>query len=454
MTKRELDMSRIATVVVLLALSVVPWHGAQAYTYKVLSEFCAGGSCGFAPEATLVLDKAGNLYGTTYQGGVPGNNNGNTTPGTAFELSPPGWGITKTLKFCDSPSCYLGGFPARDRFTYAGASSGKLYDGVSTLYGATTFYGAASCTDCGSGSIYGLTPTADHASWTVTLVHTFPRTTSGAEGFATSGVVMDRFGNLFGVRGYSDLIYELTPPAKAGGSWVFRPLYIFCSKANCADGKLPPSTPIIDNAGNLYGVTLRGGNGSGDTSAGTVYKLSPPTTKGGAWVETVLHVFCLKQDTCPDGSSPIGALVMDGRGNLYGTTQSDGQVANSSGGTVFKLAPPAAPSGTWTYTVLHDFNGKGAPMAALIIDNLGNLYGTTTTGGVNSSGTIFELTPPAVVGGQWIYKDLHDFGAEGNYPVGGLVMGPAGNIYGTTVVGGLVVQARTSTTGTVFELVK
>jgi uncharacterized repeat protein (TIGR03803 family) len=180
-------------------------------------------------------------------------------------------------------------------------------------------------------------------------------------------------------------------------------------------------------------------DGGGVTSYGTVFELTP--SAGGVWTETVLHTFAYSGT---DGYTPLAGLVFDASGNLYGTTVNGGAYKY---GTVFELTPTAG--GGWTETVLHSFNNKGTdgywPYASLILDASGNLYGTTLNGGTSNVGTVFELTPTA--GGGWTETVLHNFrGKDGYNPNSSLIFDAAGNLYGTTVKGGHYGY------GTVFEL--
>jgi uncharacterized repeat protein (TIGR03803 family) len=150
-----------------------------------------------------------------------------------------------------------------------------------------------------------------------------------------------------------------------------------------SDGATPDSGLILDAAGNLYGTTYYGGKGSG-----TVFQLTPRTS--GKWSEKVLHRFC-SVSGCPDGVNPYAGLMLDAAGNLYGTTILGGAEGD---GVVFKLT--AAANGKWTEQVLHTFGeGKDGvnPVGGLIFDDAGNLYGTTENGGLTGNGTIFEITP-------------------------------------------------------------
>jgi hypothetical protein len=192
------------------------------------------------------------------------------------------------------------------------------------------------------------------------------------------------------------VVFQLTPDS-TGTVWTETVLYSFCSQAGCADGKNPSAGLIMDASGNLYGTTNAGGNTS--TSGGTVFQLTPDST-GTAWTETVLHSFC-SQTACGDGSFPTGDLIMDASGNLYGTTARGGGFGRQ--GLVFQLTPDS--TGTvWTETVLYSFcrqtncaDGAG-PIAGLLMDASGNLYGTTNTGGNFNNkcagqgcGTVFKI---------------------------------------------------------------
>ena len=190
-------------------------------------------------------------------------------------------------------------------------------------------------------------------------------------------------------------------------------LYYFpCSLTlSCPDG-LGPEGVIRDASGNLYGTTTFGGAnlGSGQ-GAGTVFNLAPPAQSGGPWTETVLYNFC-SAALCIDGQNPEAGLIQDAAGNLYGTTYGGGA---HDYGTVFELAPPSQSGGPWTQTVLYSFCSAAhcadgeLPEAGLIQDAAGNLYGTTTIGGVNNQGTVFKLAPPAQSGGPWTEAVLYSF---------------------------------------------
>ncbi len=178
---------------------------------------------------------------------------------------------------------------------------------------------------------------------------------------------------------------------------------------------IPYGGVILDSAGNLYGTTVIGGVDNG----GVLFQLSQ---SGSGWTETVLHSF----GGLNDGDGPVGGLIMDRQGNLYGTTASGPGYQNV--GTVYELQPSG---GSWTYSILPtSLSGFGGPEDALTMDAAGNLYATSYGGGSSTYGNVFRLTPS---GGSWTYTNLHDFnGHDGADPYGSVVLDAHGNVYGTT----------------------
>jgi uncharacterized repeat protein (TIGR03803 family) len=234
-------------------------------------------------------------------------------------------------------------------------------------------------------------------------------------------------------------------PAASGAAAGFSVLHNF---AGGTDGSGPGAALIADPSGNLYGTTVRGGttSGCGGLGCGTVFALSPPGAQGGTWSEAVLYRFTGNQD----GGSPGAGLLRDGNGNLYGTAEAGGSMG---GGVVFELSPPGAGQTDWTQTVLHAFaSSAGSPVAGLIFGPAGVLYGATETGGTGgSAGTVFALTPPAAGKTKWAARTIFSFdGRDGSGPIANLVADSAGNLYGTTFSGG---AKSASGYGVVYELV-
>lgn len=200
------------------------------------------------------------------------------------------------------------------------------------------------------------------------------------------------------------------------------------------DGVFPEAALILDSSGNLYGTTYLGGSHECfDNGCGTVFKLMPQG--GGKWEEEVLYTF---NDDGADGVNPAAGLTFDQSGNLYGTTTGGGLY-----GTVFELSPQAG--GGWTETILHSFHydgkthfGGSDPVAGVTFDSSGNLYGTTLNGGTHNRGAVFEME--ATEGGGWTEEVIYAFAetvGDGFGPAAGVITDAADDLYGTTSVGGI-----------------
>jgi len=273
----------------------------------------------------------------------------------------------------------------------------------------------------------------------------------GADG-PYGGLISDQAGNLYGTtlgggRFGAGTAFELSPPKVQDDSWILTLLHTF---EGGTDGQRPYGGVVFDRAGNLYGATSLGGGSKncvalGDAGCGVVFQLVPPTRPGGAWTEHILHHF----NNGTDGAVPVAGLVIDGHGRLYGTTIAGGLF---SGGVVFEVKP-ANVGGAWTTTILHSFSGAdGAnPYGGLTLDAEGNLYGAATYGGNsgcafgNSCGLVFQLQQPAKPGDPWTENILFAFppGSQGGAnPYAGVVFGSNGKLYGTTEVGGFIEQGR------------
>jgi uncharacterized repeat protein (TIGR03803 family) len=364
------------------------------YKYEVLYSFCAR-QCrdGGLPEAPVIVDVHGNLYGTTVLGGK-------VAAGIIYELRRRNgvWSIKTLHSFCSanvSPGQASGknrppkgdcpdGFAPVAGLTYAGAASGALYDGTSPLYGTMSNGGNK------HGLAYQLTP--GDTGWTYQAIYNFCSVKNCTDGsYPFGSLLVDGTGNLYGVtqtggsKGQG-AAFELSP---SGGAWNETVLYSFCRQASCADGAEPYGGLVMDAAGNLFGTTPIGGNACPVEyygSCGVAFKLVPdePSAR-----ETVLHAFCAKAN-CADGAVPDAAPVIAANGDLFGTTRYGGDA--SGNGVVWRY------SGS-RYETVHTFcaNGdcsKGSiPMAGVISDKAGNLYGTTYGGGPNDGGVVYEITP-------------------------------------------------------------
>jgi uncharacterized repeat protein (TIGR03803 family) len=244
-------------------------------------------------------------------------------------------------------------------------------------------------------------------------------------------LIQDAAGNLYGTasdessstpRNAKGVVYELTPPTKGATVWAYKPIYKFTSSP--ADGYYPTGGLSMDPQGNLYGTTV----------TGVIYELSPPTDGGTKWSEqTLINLNGRTNYTLP------GGLLRANDGTLYGVISDDGN--DNPDGAVFSLTPPAVAGGSWTYTLLHTFLGGNEgnfPAGALIQDESGNLYGTTEGGGPTNDGTVFELSPPLTGQTTWTETILYTFKGgtvDGQDPVGGLLLGSNGTLYGTTYSG-------------------
>ena len=408
--------------------------GAQAYKLKVLYAFCAETNCtdGQAPSpyAPVVMDAAGNLFGTTADGGDQGD-------GVVFKLSPPqghkGWKFERIYSFCAEPACADGTTPI-----------GNLVVDVSgNVFGVSRFGGS------GNGSVFELSPPVEGKTWTFAIVHSFCSESGCADGSqpfsgltyqgAASGLPYDGTSPLYGVTSEGGTqgkgaAYQLVPvPQKA--KWKESVLYSFCVKSGCTDGQTPTAVPILDGAGNLYGVTDFGGA----TQNGVLFKLSPGGGK--RWRNTVLHSFCAVNG-CSDGGL-ANKLVMDGQGNLFGTAVFGGTSATHAGVAFELVANGSQPQ----YSVLYNFCSQSdcrdgaSPKSELLIDAAGALLGTAFNGGGHDTdlfnqggGTVFKLTGTTL-------QTLHRFCSkpncvDGMYPYAGMIANPSGVLFGITEVGG------------------
>jgi uncharacterized repeat protein (TIGR03803 family) len=316
-------------------------------------------------------------------------------------------------------------------YNFTGGADGSAPTGGLTvgahefLYGTTIAGGNMNeCNGYGCGAVFQLSPQGN-GKWTESVLHSFAN--DGHDGYDPQAkMTLDSSGDIYGTTtagGAYDLgaIFQLSPETNG---WSESILYSFGSQNG--DGYNPIAGLAMDMAGNLYGTAPLGGS--------TAFELTPGS---GGWNEEAIHRFGVKKG---DGADPAAGLILDQPGDLYGTTGYGGTGCAGEGcGTVYELSP--ATNGGWKETVLHRFlnNGKDGYTpgnGALFKDAQGNLYGTTEVGGANGVGTVFEV---ARRGGRWKESILYSFknDSTGSSPGAGVLMDKAGNLYGTTVDGGL-----------------
>ena len=380
---------------VAVLLMSVAW---AASTTTVIYSF-AGNADGEYTDTDLVMDSAGNIYGTSVQGGAHGS-------GTVFQVTTSG---VHTVLY---------------NFTGA-ADGGEPYKGVTldaqgNLYGTTVTGGGGIC-EGGCGVVFKLANSG--GNWTFSVIHTF---TGGNDGSGPgSGVTFDKHGNLYGMTPTAGAkgmgtIYQLKP--QLDGTWRLRVIHTFTGGADGAGGSA--GRMLLGGAGNLYGATTVGGvNGQG-----IVFSLVP--SQSGQWTLNVLYAF----KGSPDAGFPYGGLLLDKLGNLYGTSYYAG--ANGLG-AVYKLTHI---NGAWTESVLYSFKGGtdgSGSISNLVMDAAGNLYGTTSEGGSGCScGVIFKLARGSA--GKWTESVVYRFTGAPNagFAYNGMVPDSAGSFYGATVHGG------------------
>ena len=340
---------------------------------------------GSTPDSTLLMDSAGNLYGTVTIGGA--NNYG-----AVFELSPaPSGGV------CPSNTNQGTGWCESVLYSFTGGNDGAypsavlIQDAAGNLYSTTS--GGSPNNSC--GSVFELSPGSGD-TWTEKTLYDFTGIpsgkTSGDGCDSVAGVVLGSSGNLYGTTvggGASHgTVYELNP--NSSGPWTETILYAFAGAP--ADGAAPYSD-LVFNGGNLYGTTEAGGSNG---NLGTVFQLSPGSS--GSWTETTLFNF-----TTATGCNPREGVTFDPQGNLCGTTSScaianTGSFYGTWNGSVYELKPPVSGT-TWTETTLYEFQGEndGAnPYGVVLRDSSGNLYGTASTcyNCTYMAGSVWSLTLP------------------------------------------------------------
>lgn len=404
-------MTHLRISILALLILACSLASAQA-TEKVLYSFGTNPNDGAYPYGYVIFDAAGNMYGTTSEGGA----NGCLGCGTVFELSPSQngtWQETTLYSFCpDGGQCPNG----------YGPRSGLVMDTKENLYG-TTYYGGS----FGYGVVFELSPPSiPGASWTEAALWSF-NTDNGNAGLEAR-LALDAAGNLYGTtlvssQGYGGTVFELSPGT---GGWTQKTLYSFCSHyPDCPDGDAPFGGVIFDKAGNLYGTTSAGGVG-GNGGWGVVYELSPGV--GGVWTETVLHDFSSAGEGHPESE-----VSFDSAGNLYGTVAGEG-IGKGCGG-VFRLSPTEKGWKASTFP-LNDsgVNGCNSQGEVLVENQNATLYATAANGGSSNAGVVFSLSGKGE-------KVLHGFCqqsgcTDGETPFFSSVTSRSGKLYGMTIYGG------------------
>lgn len=300
--------------------------------------------------------------------------------------------------------------------------AGLTFDSSGNLYGTAVAGGNfEACAEGGPcGVVFELSP-QNTGNWMETVLYDFQNEDPNPP---TSNLVFDSAGNLYGATGGLDdagLVPSLFQLEPSNGTWNLNVVY-----GNDLAGQI--AAPILDPHGNLYTTVA----GDSENCCGFVLELSPKPD--GTWLQTTLYQFLGESD----GADPLGGVIADRAGNLYGTTAFS--ASSPPCGTVFELSPQA---NGWTETTLYTFvRSVGCyPTAGLVRDAQGNLYGTTEFGGVGpcspGCGVVFELSPPAQKGGAWTESTLHRFAlTDGYYPYAGLAIDSSGDLYGTTIRGG------------------
>jgi uncharacterized repeat protein (TIGR03803 family) len=340
------------------------------WTETILHSFTGQNGDGADPIAGLVLGSSGAIYGATLKGGIFGR-------GAVFELTPPAitggpWTETVLHSFNGSNG--------------ADPQTGVILAANGDLYGTTQFGGSANF-----GVVFQLSP-ATGGAWTETLLHTF--TGPSDDGAYPSALLLDSTGVLYGTTtnggSYDDgTAFQLTPPSAPGSQWTESILYSFSC---CGDGHFPIGGLVFGDHGEFFGTTEYGGNGG---TGGAVFLISPPVRSFLSWTEGLVWTL---ESSGIQGELPTSGVAITANGVLYGTASIGGSSTNciSGCGTAFQLVPPVSSNVPWTEHTLVNFTGTtngSFPVGGLVIDHQGALYGTTAKGGASGYGTVFQLVP-------------------------------------------------------------
>jgi uncharacterized repeat protein (TIGR03803 family) len=407
--------------VAILAFAASAW---AAGTETIIYDFPGFTGDGTSPYSGLVVDKAGNLYGTTYTGGASGL-------GSVFELTLSNGVWTETLLYSfTGESAGDGAYPVY---------SPLVIDKSGNLYG-TTSQGGANNGSCNCGTVFELTKSG--STWKETILHSFLGYAQKDGYLPQAGLSFDSTGNLYGTtyQGGSFNVGSVFQLAPTKSGWKYKMIHSF---NNANGGSAYPFGGITAGAnGYYYGTTYYGGYAY---NAGTVYRLFESR---GAWFAQTIFYFL----EGGDGIYPDSTLAMDAKGNMYGTTYQGGNDETCGGGcgTVFKLT--AGKNSKYTQSVIYSLQGgvKDGQYPeqgdGVIVDASGNLYGTTLYGGsTENAGTVFELKPSGSSYKESLLWSFDTVSGDGYYPRGGVIL-LNGNLYGTTSGGG------SKGAGTVFEI--
>jgi uncharacterized repeat protein (TIGR03803 family) len=401
-----------------------PKKDASAWGYEILHRFPYTRNDAEDPAGALLREKSGALFGGASFGGTHNH-------GAVFKLIPPAAGGTAWQETVIHSFNGANGSQATGPLL-----EGK--DGV--LYGVTTAGGPFGGSIGGYGTVYALTPSVGgQEAWIEKILYAFTGVANSDGEFPACGLIADASGALYGTTGSGGIattgqqegngtVFQLIPPVKEKGAWTTSVIYRFSGP----DGTAPQGSLLLGQNGELYGTTYIGGS----AGEGVVFELTPSATPGSPWTETVLYSF--NDTNGNDGAIPgEQQLISDSSGALYGTTSQGGLYGY---GTIFKLTPPSSGGTTWTETLLHSFNGSdGVDPYVGLLAGADAFYGVAPQGGALNWGSIFKLTPPAS-GTDWNVTVLHSFNFEydrgGVGPNGALIQDPKGNLYGITSGGG------------------
>ncbi len=401
MTNRLKSVS-YCCVLATISLCFTPIAFAQTYAFKTLYSFKDNGKDPSLAGTSLIVDAAGNLYGTSSWGGNDYRDCGFGC-GTVFRVTKSG--VLSVLHSFGAPPD--GEIPTASLFR----------DAKGNLFGSTSRGGSAGC-----GIIFQITPSGAEK-----ILYSF---TCGTDGFQPSAVVLDSAGNIYGTSN-DTAVGGIGLVFKINSGNTFRVLHNFCSLANCADGQNPLGGLTLDKSGNLYGITSLGGV----NSVGTLFKVTPEG------VETVLHDFGA---TPGDGMIPAYKLNRDQKGNLYSVTIHGGindPDFESKGGALFEQSVSGGPDKVlYSFCSVLNCTDGFSPVGPVARDSAGNYYGSALGGLISGTDVIWEVTAS---GEETV---LHRFGKF--VLASGLVVDSAGNLYGTTAGGG------THGLGSVFKLTR